>query len=427
MKLNDLLCGCVLMSSAAFAQPSNDNCINAEQLCPNVTLNGTTTGATSAGATDYNFCSVSAASVWYKFTTDSDGGSVTINVSNLSFNADITMGQQITAQILDAPTPCSNLTYVIASACAGGSTDFSVTSAALLLPNKTYYFLINGIATGAGVTQAAQCDFDISISGDGVEQTTPTASIAAANTVLCEGESEIVSSTITNASDTVNFNWYFNNALISSSPTQATFDAINLSGTGYLKLIFESDLICTVSDTTDSIYFEITPISANAGPDKFIAEGDQVMLDGSGTGLASWTPASSLTSSTSLTPIASPAATTTYFLTVTNGACTATDSVNVFVGEIITIYSSFTPNGDDINDTWVIRNSSQFENMKVTIYDRSGQIVYETVSYSAPDKWWDGTLHNKGEKPLPASTYFYVIDLIEGDDPIYKGSVTIIR
>jgi gliding motility-associated-like protein len=151
------------------------------------------------------------------------------------------------------------------------------------------------------------------------------------------------------------------------------------------------------------------------------------MLDGSGTGLASWTPASSLTSSTSLTPIASPAATTTYFLTVTNGACTATDSVNVFVGEIITIYSSFTPNGDDINDTWVIRNSSQFENMKVTIYDRSGQIVYETVSYSAPDKWWDGTLHNKGEKPLPASTYFYVIDLIEGDDPIYKGSVTIIR
>lgn len=414
------------MSSAAFAQPSNDNCINAEQLCPNVTLNGTTTGATP-GAGDYLACSSQAATIWYKFTTDSDGGSVTINVSNLSFNPDVTMGQQVAGLMIEAPTPCSNLTYVVASTCVGGTTDFSTTSAFLLAPNKTYYFLLDGIATGAGVTQPAQCDFDISISGDGVEQTVPTATIAAANTVLCEGESEIVSSTITNASDTVNFNWYFNNALISSSPTQATFDAINLSGTGYLKLIFESDLICTVSDTTDSIYFEITPISANAGPDKFIAEGDQVMLDGSGTGLASWTPASSLTSSTSLTPIASPAATTTYFLTVTNGACTATDSVNVFVGEIITIYSSFTPNGDDINDTWVIRNSSQFENMKVTIYDRSGQIVYETVSYSAPDKWWDGTLHNKGEKPLPASTYFYVIDLIEGDDPIYKGSVTIIR
>ncbi|MBK9589931.1 MAG: hypothetical protein IPO32_00075 [Crocinitomicaceae bacterium] len=46
MKLNDLLCGCVLMSSAAFAQPSNDNCINAEQLCPNLTLSGTTAAAT---------------------------------------------------------------------------------------------------------------------------------------------------------------------------------------------------------------------------------------------------------------------------------------------------------------------------------------------------------------------------------------------
>lgn len=424
MKLNDLLCGFVLLSSAAFAQPSNDNCANAQQLCPNLTLNGTTTGATTAGATDYNFCSVSAATVWYKFTTDADGGSVTISVSNLIFNPDANMGQQIMAQILDAPTACSNLTYVVASACGGGSTDFSVTSAALLMPNKTYYFLINGII---GTTLPAACDFDISISGDGVEQTIPTATISATNTMLCQGESEIVSSTITNANDTVNFNWYFNNSLVSSSPTQATFDAVNLAGTGYLKLVFQSDFICTVSDTTDSIYFEITPISANAGPDKFIPEGGQVALDGSGTGSASWTPASSLTSSTSLTPTASPPATTTYFLTLTNGDCVATDSVNVFVGEIITIYSSFTPNGDDINDTWVIRNSSQFENMKVTIYDRSGQIVYETVSYSSPDKWWDGTLHNKGEKPLPASTYFYVIDLIEGDDPIYKGSVTIIR
>jgi gliding motility-associated-like protein len=427
MKLNDLLCGCVLLSSATFAQPSNDNCSDAQQLCPNVTLSGTTTGATPNGSSDYLACSTPAATIWYKFTTDSDGGSVTINVSNLSFNPDVTMGQQIAGLMIEATTPCSNLTYVVASACVGGATDFSATSAVLLDPNKTYYFLLDGIATGMGVTQPAQCDFDISISGDGVEQTIPTASISASNTVLCEGESEIVSSTITNASDTVNFNWYFNNALISSSPTQATFDAVNLSGTGYLKLIFESDFVCTVSDTTDSIYFEITPISANAGPDKFIAEGDQVMLDGSGTGTPNWTPASTLTSSTSLTPIASPGATTTYFLTLTNGACTASDSVNVFVGEIITIYSSFTPNGDDINDTWVIRNSSQFENMKVTIYDRSGQIVYETVSYSAPDKWWDGTLHNKGEKPLPASTYFYVIDLIEGDNPIYKGSVTIIR
>lgn len=417
------------MGSSVFAQPSNDNCSDAQQLCPNVTLNGTTTAATADGATDYNVCSVSAATIWYKFTTDSDGGSVTIDVSNLNFNPDVTMGQQISALMIDQPTPCTNPvgSYIVASACGGGATDFSVTSAALLDPNKTYYFLINGILSGASVTAPAQCDFEISISGDGVEQTIPTAIISATNTALCEGESEMVSSTITNASDTVNFNWYFNNVLVASSPTQSSFDAGMLSGTGYLKLIFESDFVCTVSDTTDSIYFEITPISANAGPDKFIAEGDQVTLDGSGNGSPIWTPGITLTSTTSFTPIASPVVSTTYFLSVTNGSCVASDSVNVFVGEIITIYSSFTPNGDDINDTWIIRNSAQYPNMKVTIYDRSGQIVYETVSYSSPDKWWDGTLQNKGEKPLPASTYFYVIDLIEGDDPIYKGSVTIIR
>lgn len=426
MKLNDLFGIILLTGFTAHAQPGNDDCASAIQLCPNTILSGTTTGATTSGGTDYAFCATPAATVWYKFTTDADGGSVTIDVFNLSFNPDVTTGQQISAQIISATTPCVVPSYAPLSACGGGSTDFSVTSAALLDPSTTYYFQVDGALIGAGVTQPAQCDFEISISGDGVEQTLPTASIAATNTILCFGDSEIVTSTISNASDTANFNWYFNNTLLSSSPDAATYNAGVLSGSGYLKLVFEAGSICIVSDTTDSIYFEVTPINANAGPDKFIEQGGQTSLEGSGDGSPVWTPAASLTSATSFTPIANPTATTTYFLTVTNGTCVATDSVNVFVGELITVYTSFTPNGDNINDKWVIRNSAQFDNMQITVYDRSGQVVFQTSSYSDPDKWWDGTLRNNG-KPLPASTYFYVIDLKEGEDPIYKGSVTIIR
>jgi gliding motility-associated-like protein len=88
------------------------------------------------------------------------------------------------------------------------------------------------------------------------------------------------------------------------------------------------------------------------------------------------------------------------------------------------VYSGFSPNGDDINDKWVIRNSAQYPDMEVIVYDRSGQKVFQTTGYSTQDKWWDGT--NKG-KELPVSTYFYVVDLKIGDDGIFKGQVTIIK
>jgi len=430
MKLNDLL----LLSACcfnlfSFAQPANNNCANAERLCPNVVLSGTTTGATAdggIGGTDYEACGFVYSTVWYMFTTNSAGGTVSIDFTNLVFNPDVTMGQQIEAMIINAPTPCFSSTYGLYSICLDGSTDFSITSSLALNPNTTYYVQVNGTNLGVGVTQPAQCDFDITISGPAIDKTPPIASISATNTVLCFGDVESVDATVANCADTSSFAWYFNNALLSSG-TSSTYNAGTLSGTGYLKLIVSCDLICTVTDTTDSIYFDVTPIAANAGADKFIGAGGQANILGSGSvGTVSWTPGTTLTNAALFTPIATPSETTTYFLTVTNGTCTATDSMNVFVGEIITIYSSFTPNGDDINDKWIIRNSDQFDNIEIWIYDRSGQQVFHTTNYSTQDKWWDGTLKETGN-PLPASTYFYVIDLKEGDDPIYKGSVTIIR
>src|SRR5687768_10984518 len=115
MKLNDLLAFFGLLSATTFAQPANDTCSNATRLCPNVILAGTTTGATTTGSTDYNVCFTSTATVWYVFTTDADGGTVTISLSNLVFNPDINMGQIIEAHFLGATTPCDILSYTLLS------------------------------------------------------------------------------------------------------------------------------------------------------------------------------------------------------------------------------------------------------------------------------------------------------------------------
>lgn len=416
-----------LISIPASAQPGNDDCSNAERLCNGTILSGTTTAATATASSDNGFCYVPAATVWYVFTTDSNGGDVTIDFTNLSFNPDASMGQQIQALIFSAGTPCDQTSYLPFSACGMGAANFSVTSAVSLAANTTYYVQVNGDNTGVGVTQPAQCDFEITISGTGVEYTSPTAGISAVTTTICQGDDETISATVADCSDTSSFEWYFDNALYSNDDS-GTISSSGFGGSGYLKLIVNCGNLCVYSDTTDSIYFDVTLISADAGPDKYITAGDQVTLDGSGNGLPDWVPGTSLLNADQFTPIASPSSTTTYFLTVTNGNCTATDSVNVFVGQVIIIYSGFTPNNDDINDKWIITNSSQFPNMDVRVYDRSGQQVFQSIGYSTQEKWWDGTLNNSG-KELPASTYYYVINLNDSsvEEQVYKGMVTIIR
>ncbi|WP_299991705.1 gliding motility-associated C-terminal domain-containing protein [uncultured Pontibacter sp.] len=85
------------------------------------------------------------------------------------------------------------------------------------------------------------------------------------------------------------------------------------------------------------------------------------------------------------------------------------------------IPNGFTPNGDGINDTWVIRNLPEtFPNCRVTIYNRWGSPVFESKGYG---REWDGT--NNGKR-LPDGTYYAIIEF--GDDtPAVKTSVTIMR
>ena len=414
-----------LFDLAIFAQPANDDCANAVQLCAGQTVQGTTTAATTLGAEDNAFCGSTAATVWYAFTTNATGGIVSVDISNMSFNTDPSYGQSITAVIFAASTPCDQTTYVPNSNCTTSGTDFSEASLVALNANTTYYVMINGINTGPGVTNAAECDFDITVSGAGVSSNFPTATIFSADTVLCQGEGDTVTTTINNCSGTPTYDWYYDNVLVHSGTTN-DFNTNTLATAGWLKLIVSCGTNCVYSDTTDSIYFNVTPISANAGPDKFIAEGDVVILEGSGSGTPVWSPGNTLTDPNAFQPSANPTTNTTYYLAVTNGSCTATDSMNVFVGEVITIFGSFTPNDDNINDKWVILNAAQYPDMEVTIYDRSGQKVFNTTGYSTPDKWWDGTLRNSGKK-LPVSTYYYVVDIKTGEEGIYKGHVTIIR
>lgn len=93
------------------------------------------------------------------------------------------------------------------------------------------------------------------------------------------------------------------------------------------------------------------------------------------------------------------------------------------------IPEAFTPNGDNINDFFEIKGIEYYPNNSIKIVNRWGKKVYEANRYGieTTPQFWDGKANQGGGNgDLPTGTYFYVLDLGNGEKPI-AGSVYIDR
>jgi len=87
----------------------------------------------------------------------------------------------------------------------------------------------------------------------------------------------------------------------------------------------------------------------------------------------------------------------------------------------VSINTTFSPNGDDINDVWAIGNANYYPNFTLEVYNRWGQLVHHQKNEF---KSWDGK-HLGIDVPI--GTYYYIF-FYEGKDGDHeKGSVTIMR
>jgi gliding motility-associated-like protein/uncharacterized repeat protein (TIGR01451 family) len=104
-----------------------------------------------------------------------------------------------------------------------------------------------------------------------------------------------------------------------------------------------------------------------------------------------------------------------------NSSTTITYPNDFFIPE------GFSPNGDGINDLYVIRGILYFPANSFVIFNRWGNTVFEASPYK---NTWDGRsdrgLRVGGDDELPTGTYFYLLDLGNGSD-IIKGTIYLNR
>ncbi len=188
----------------------------------------------------------------------------------------------------------------------------------------------NGIVT-AGTHQVTPA----SVSNEGfIAQFGTITADAGADTSICLGESTVLGGSPTAYGSDAPFTYLWSPATGLNDATAAHPVATPTQSTTYIVVASNVQGVTDIDTVVVTIL--ALPI-ANAGRDTTICQGESALLLGSGSGTAaivsySWSPAASLNQSNIAMPLATPNATTTYTLTVTDAnGCQHSDNATITV------------------------------------------------------------------------------------------------
>jgi len=77
------------------------------------------------------------------------------------------------------------------------------------------------------------------------------------------------------------------------------------------------------------------------------------------------------------------------------------------------------PNGDGVNDKWVIARVDELKDYDLYIFNNIGETLYQSRGY---DNSWEATYN---ARPLPSGTYYYIFK--DGGNIVLKGFITVVR
>lgn len=226
---------------------------------------------------------------------------------------------------------------------------------------------------------------------------------------------------------------------ISNASITWTLDGSEISGAH--SSIFSADASGTYGVTISGIACSdqnyegtnvvITPTPEIAlGPDLTVQKGESISIQNTvmNAQQVTWSPAiylddTGIDEPIITTPADATEGTTLYTITATNGNCIASEEFLLTIYEDFNVFSSFSPNGDGVNDEWLLPGIEQYPEATVKIFNRWGAMLYESVGYDTP---WDGTFNGK---PMSPGTYYYLIELNDAaaSSDNLNGAITIVK
>lgn len=259
----------------------------------------------------------------------------------------------------------------------------------------------------------------------------PSTPTTGSNSPLCPGRT--LSLTATSSTSGVSYSWIGPNGFTSSLQNPSIPNFRNaMSGRYY---VFVSRNNCMSQKDSVDVIINADPI-VDLGPDLTLAPATQHLMtstiqNGPITQYV-WAPSTNLSCVNCPDPIATIQSNISYTLRVTNiNGCVDIDTVNIIVTcdkSQVYIPNGFSPDGDGVNDLFVIRSAGIVTIKYFRVFNKWGELIFEQNNFSTNDfsKAWNGRI--KGVLS-PPDVFVYTTEIMceNGTSFLFKGNITLIR
>ncbi|MBU1719035.1 MAG: PKD domain-containing protein [Bacteroidetes bacterium] len=269
----------------------------------------------SGGSGSYNY-SWTSDPAGYTASSENPLASPTVTTTYI-VSVDDGVSTETNSVVVTVNDPPSAIITGTSSICAGENTTLTSGGGA------TYYWSTNESTPDISVAPASTTSYTVTVSQNGCDDTEevtvtvnpmPSAD-AGLNQTICSGEQ----ATLT-ASGGGTYSWS------TLEPTQTIL--VSPSATSIFTVTVSLGT-CSATDTVEVVVNQ-TPV-AEAGNNTTICTGNSAQLLATGGSTYYWSPSTGLSATDIANPLASPASTTMYYVTVSEGTCSAIDSVEVAV------------------------------------------------------------------------------------------------
>jgi gliding motility-associated-like protein len=249
----------------------------------------------------------------------------------------------------------------------------------------------------------------------------------------CEGDAINDITAQVNGTGPYTLSFTYNGSNISITSSSGQFNLGNLPGNYTINSI--SDLNCQndINDQTEIIQVNpipLTPIASSDAEYCLNIQPNSITVNGNQNAIFFWYNNPNLSNvigqGSSYVPLSNQGITTYYVVQQENGCLSTPDSVIVTfnICDII-IPTAFTPDNDNVNDSWSLTGIDLlYPKNVVTIYNRWGNVIFLSEPGTYELSPWNGTYNNE---QMPVGSYYFIIEYGETFKQNQTGIVTIIK